>query len=742
MMKRTRMHLSIMNRSHVRMYSAASSSSSSSSSIMNTRINRRNTMDKQTLLLFNTFFRNPTEGLRILRSMTNRPQAPYIPELNVLDRLFKHCYTSSSVTELLEIFEMMREYYPTLWNDNKQRLYMLIKALGNANKTNDSYKLFLSFWNSDDPAERPENRTVSCMMNSLDHAGMHSELIILFKQILKSSQYKPTVKDYTMIIRIYTRNKQMEQALFLLDFMKSNGIIPSAITFTVLMKGFYDLQDPHNHRIRSLVSYEPIIDNLRYVVRDKVITILLDDLKKPDFNPLELALRTFKMQADSYEATHDETVRPDVKSYNTLLDALVEQRMISHAESILKTMRSQNLIPSAVTLNIMIKGYLSVKNIEKVEQILNLDKVEVDTFNSIMSYYVKQMKQGEELIQCVNRIIKYYKSMVHHHGIFPSTVTCSLLIEMYHLIGKHHCAELIFNEMERINFEKQQFEDPYQVHLPSTVPRNAMTYILMIIYRPEECKHYFNILLEKHPEIPPTIELMNAMTQQLSQEEALDLWSDIRKRYPSVQPNLKTVALFILKGTTLRQTKTALDLKQNITLPILLKDLINDKTSELIWHNIQSSEEKPDIDLYLAMLEGYSKYGNATEATVVWKQLLHDRQKFLLSSTILDLIMKAWTSSVSVQHFKYALELYRSVAPVANLVQVTKFTQQGKNSNHSMYYLNYQGRPYRVIFTENHKKFMQRQRRHLVDCLRRATWGMQQYNELWNKEKTYQSMMF
>jgi pentatricopeptide repeat protein len=621
----------------------------SSSSSSSTAVPSKNSQKNVERMIMEESRKDPRVGFEYLQSiLLKNTNDSFVPKEKLLIAMFSHCYKSKQIREMFQLFELINRYYPET-KMSASSVLSAVYGLIDAGQFENGLKLFQLLTNSN---IKLNERSLSILLMKLNNTKMFSSAIHLFKEILENRPDLVAVHSFTIIINMYIQNQQFADALLLFQKMRECSIQPTAITYSVLIKGFID----YDRKNKPLILYKSIVDEnsvQKWIEKEdtscKHVLECIKLLKSTEFKRIEVAFKIFKMQHEDYEKTRLDCVKPDLRSYNILLDGLVSNGLLSDAKALIASMQARNISINSTTINTILTGYLSNGQIKEAEEFLSRQTIELgtDTFNLFINYQIKVMKNdSSDRINCASTIIKYYKAMLSNQRSQPDSITCSLLIEMYCLIGRKDYAFSIFNEMMKpVSTNLSSGEDIPLVHLPNIITRTVETYGVIIYYMPENANALFQKMVNEE-KLMPNLKIMNTMSNILPAEEAFDMWERIRERYPGICPDMLTMALLFIKGShSLNDIGKRLRIKKPKPSKLITFLFRNNNVALFqSFCDVFQKQHSPTKGEYMLLLKLYCQMDNVEEATKLWEIVLS--KEIVPDQKFVEEIIRVWTMPI------------------------------------------------------------------------------------------------
>lgn len=289
----------------------------------------------------------------------------------------------------------------------------------------------------------------------------------IFELLRKQHWYKPRAQTYTKLLMMLGKCKQPEQASFLFEVMRSEGIKPTIDVYTALV-GAYG-------KSGLLDKAFSIVDDMKSVSECKpdvyTYSVLLNCCCK--FHHFDLIKRILAEM--SYLGIQCNRV-----TYNTIIDGYGKAKMFEEMERSLADMITNgDSLPDVVTFNSVIGAYGNSGHIKEMEmwydefQLMELEPDD-KTFNILIRSYGKagmyeKMRSVMEFMEkrffsptivTYNIVIEtfgragniqnmddYFKKM-KHEGMKPNSITYCSLVSAYSKAGLTMKIDSILRQVE------------------------------------------------------------------------------------------------------------------------------------------------------------------------------------------------------------------------------------------------------------------------------------------------------
>ncbi len=349
------------------------------------------------------------------------------------------------VSKAWELFDEMKSKYQV--DPDKYSYSTIIKAL---KYEPDLSKLDRTFGIMDLLRERKtctssDEIIFNCLIDVCVKLGKIDKAEHAFKS-MKDFGIVPTRITFAVMIRGYGQVFQLEEALKIYDEMKNLSIEPNDVVYGCLLNACVRCSN-----IRKVTAiYEEMIEK-----EIKMNIILYTTLIRA-----YTKTRDFKSANRIYETMHkDSDVKPNIIIYNAMLDCCVECNCIHKMNEIYEEIKSKFLEaddntetpkPDLITYSTVIKGYAKAKDMDKVFDIyqflLNSKEYILDEviYNSVLDGCAKtgSYKRAMEVYQAMSK-----------SNVAKSNVTYSILIKIFSNNREEDKAIAILDEMKLKNIK-------------------------------------------------------------------------------------------------------------------------------------------------------------------------------------------------------------------------------------------------------------------------------------------------
>jgi pentatricopeptide repeat protein len=167
----------------------------------------------------------------ILEDMANAIP-PVDPDVVTYATLIKGYCASGDVERAMKLFEDMKASKNIAPDD--VMYHCLLDGFAKAQRVGDALRLYDDMVASN---ISPSNFTLSIMVKLLGRSKRLQQALSLVEQVSKEHGVQPNIQVYTCLMQACFQNKQVAQAVALLDRMIAEGITPDERTYSALVQG-------------------------------------------------------------------------------------------------------------------------------------------------------------------------------------------------------------------------------------------------------------------------------------------------------------------------------------------------------------------------------------------------------------------------------------------------------------------------------------------------------------------------
>ncbi|KAJ6799234.1 pentatricopeptide repeat-containing protein [Iris pallida] len=296
----------------------------------------------------------------------------------------------------------------------------LMEAYGRGKQYN---KAEVTFRRMQSSGPEPSPVTYQIILKTLVEGEKYGEAEAIFQSLLNEerSSFKPDQKMFHMMIYMYKKAGNYDQARRIFAQMAEREIPYSTITFNSLMSfetNFKEVSSIYDQMQRAglrpdVVSYALLINAYGKARReDEALAVfeeMLDAGVRPTRKAYNILLDAFAIsgmveQARTvFKSMRRNKYTPDICSYATMLLAYVNASDMEGAEKFFRRIKDDGLRPNVVVYGTLMKGYAKANNLEKVMRVyerMRMQEVEPNQtiFTTIMDAHGKNSDFGSAVI--------------------------------------------------------------------------------------------------------------------------------------------------------------------------------------------------------------------------------------------------------------------------------------------------------------------------------------------------------
>ncbi|KAI0491475.1 hypothetical protein KFK09_025735 [Dendrobium nobile] len=276
----------------------------------------------------------------------------------------------------------------------------------------------------------PSPLTYQIILKTFVEANKFEEAEAIFQNLLNEERasFKPDQKMFHMMIYMYRKAGNYNQARNIFSQMAEKGIPQSAVTFNSLMSfetSYKEVSSIYDQMQRSgirpdAVSYTLLISAYGKVRRE------------------DEALAVFEEMVNA-------GVRPTRKAYNVLLDAFAISGMLQEAKTVFKSMRRDKVSPDLCSYATMISAYVNASNMDGAEKLFRRLKEDslkpnVIVYGTLMKGYVKTNN--------IERVMRVYERM-RMQGVESNQAIYTIIMDSYGKNSDFESTVVWFKEIRR-----------------------------------------------------------------------------------------------------------------------------------------------------------------------------------------------------------------------------------------------------------------------------------------------------
>ncbi|KAK9054403.1 hypothetical protein SSX86_025481 [Deinandra increscens subsp. villosa] len=301
--------------------------------------------------------------------------------------------------------------------------------------------------------------------NAIHHKRWESALKI-FDLLRNQHWYEPRCQTYTKLLVLLGKCRQPMKAGLLFEVMLQDGLKPTIDVYTALVSayGYSGLLDKSIDIINQMKSipdckpdvytYSILINCCTKLRRFGMIEHILADM---EYSGVGCSIVTYNTIIDGYgkaglfelmenmlsDMLEDGTCLPDVFTFNSVIGAYGDSRMIVEMEKWFDEFQLMGIKPSVVTFNILIKSYGKVGMYDKMASVMEyMSKRFIPPTTVTFNVIIETFKRTGN----IKKMEEFFLKM-KHQGMKPNAVTYCSLVSAY---GKAGLMEKIDSVMRQI----------------------------------------------------------------------------------------------------------------------------------------------------------------------------------------------------------------------------------------------------------------------------------------------------
>uniref|UniRef100_A0A6V7QWX4 Pentatricopeptide repeat-containing protein n=1 Tax=Ananas comosus var. bracteatus TaxID=296719 RepID=A0A6V7QWX4_ANACO len=331
-------------------------------------------------------------AVSILRTQRSRRES--LPRDLVLGTLvrFKQLKKWNLVSEILEWLRTQH-----WWDFSEMDFLMLITAYAYGRSRQYS-KAEAIFRRMQSLGPEPSPLTYQIILKTFVEGDKFKEAEAVFQSLLNDerSSFKPDQKMFHMMIYMYKKAGNFDQARKLFRQMAESGIPRSTVTFNSLMSFETDYKE-----------VSKIYDQMqRAGLKPDVVSYALLISAYGKARREDEALAVFEEMLDAGVSCHTNNfvgVNLTSVSYATMLSAYVNASDMDQAEKFFRRIKEDGLKPNTIVYGTLMKGYAKLNNLEKVMRVYERMRVQgvepnQTIFTTIMDAHGKNADFGSAIV--------------------------------------------------------------------------------------------------------------------------------------------------------------------------------------------------------------------------------------------------------------------------------------------------------------------------------------------------------
>ncbi len=407
--------------------------------------------------------------------------SPVQPEIITYNIILKGCVkhikeNSGNNEELERIFNKINSFLSDMQNKNIQKndisYNTLIDAFAEGGRIEKSWELYNEMKTNNLKPDLYTYATLIKALKSLPYSEENFNQVNEIFELVKSKSIEGLKADdflYNSMLDTCLKYGKIELMEKLFTEMKNEGILPSVVTYSILIKAYgnsFNLENSlhyfnelRSNRIKpNDIIYGCILNCCVKCSKPELMTEMFEDMKREGILPnlyiyttmikgynkmkqYNLGFKVFeKMKEDNF-------VQPNIVIYNAIIDNCVESKDYDKMFEIYTHLKNNDssVQPNIITYSTLIKGFCKSGNMKKAQDIYTFlieNKIKLDdvVFNTLCDGYAK-LKDVENALRVLDEM--------KNAGIKRSAVIYTVLIKMYSCLGNEKKVNEMFEEMKK-----------------------------------------------------------------------------------------------------------------------------------------------------------------------------------------------------------------------------------------------------------------------------------------------------
>ncbi|CDW75338.1 UNKNOWN [Stylonychia lemnae] len=274
-----------------------------------------------------------------------------IPNSVTYGCLIDACVKNNQIDQAMEVFETMKKDGVQL---NTIIFTTLIKGFAKAYKLEQALEVY-EVMKLDDKI-KPNNVTFNSMIDCCIRCNAIQRASEIFDEMKKSPQIRPDLITYSTMIKGYCKEKNIHQALVILNEMENQQIQADEVLYNSLLDGCCKANE-----IEMALKVYKNMEILRIKPSNVTYSILVKIYGKQ---------RNLTKALGVLEEMKKDGIKPGLIVYTCLLQTCIKSRQLKTAEQIFKDMRQQGIRGDSLTYSTMINGCLQSQKFETILELL------------------------------------------------------------------------------------------------------------------------------------------------------------------------------------------------------------------------------------------------------------------------------------------------------------------------------------------------------------------------------------
>ncbi|CAN4110089.1 unnamed protein product [Withania somnifera] len=368
---------------------------------------------------------------------------------------FKQLKKWNLVSEILEWLQTQH-----WWDFNEMDFLMLITAYGKQGDFSKAERI-LGYMNKKGYPANVISHTA--LMEAYGKGGQYSKAEAIFRR-MQTSGPEPSAITYQIILKIFVEGDKFNEAQEVFEAlmdMDAPPLKPDQKMFHMMIYMYNKAGEYENARnLFSLMADRGVPQNtvtynslMSFGTNYKEVANIYDQMQRaglrPDVVSYALLISAYgKARREEealavFEEMLDAGVRPTQKSYNILLDAFAISGMVEQARTVFKSMRRDRCSPDLCSYTTMLSAYINASDMEGAEKFFRRIKQDglepnVVTYGTLIKGYAK--------INELKKMMEKYEEM-RVHGIKANQTIFTTIMDAYGRNKDFGSAIAWFNEM-------------------------------------------------------------------------------------------------------------------------------------------------------------------------------------------------------------------------------------------------------------------------------------------------------
>lgn len=481
---------------------------------------------------------------------------------------------------------------------------------------------------------------------------MNTDMMLNVFEMMKKDGILPTIITYNTIIDGFIRANKIEIAWQIFEEVSKTKFEIDSYTYSILFRGirlpehakyleksFNILDQLSGSNLNSEVILINIVIDSCIAIKDQPALVKIwNKIKNGFFKNFNIDLITFNTLIKGFNQLElfDEGIQafkllkqmgytPNDISFNSIIDLCVKSKNRDKIWEFIAEMEASGIKPDSFTYSIIIKGLditskncsSSDKEFQFANELYNKVKINFEPdeiiYNCMMDVCIRK---GD-----INKVFEIYHDM-QAAKIFPSVVTCGILIKAFGKSGHVDKAIDIFTKMEENGMK------------PTEITYGCIINTCIKLNKVEMAFQYFKELAKKN--YPMNVVLCTTLIKAYSKVNDLPKALEIYEKMKSdskTQPNKITF---------------------NSIIDACIR-LNNLKEAELIFTEMTEFNVKPDLITFSTMIKGCLKFKYPTKAISIIDIMINAEvypDEIVLNS-VLDCCERSNSLELAIKVFNY-----------------------------------------------------------------------------------------